>query len=172
MKRPRLARTPAQRSIPASGPPARGIVLAEATIDTDAPPEAVWALWLDVQARPRWHPRLEWARLEGPAGPGTRGAWKPAGTRPVSVVITEFEPQRRLVLRGTHGPPIARGHYEHELDPLPGGGSRVTHRMRLSGPMARPIGRLLGRALGAFATPAALSVLAGQLGGGDSTARR
>jgi hypothetical protein len=89
----------------------------------------------------------------------------------VSVVITEFEPERRLVLRGTHGPPIARGHYEHELQPLEGGGSRVTHRMRLSGPMARPIGRLLGRALGAFATPAALSVLADQLPGDGSITR-
>ena len=163
--------TPAGEPVSGTSDEAAGIVLAEATIETDAPPEAVWALWLDVEARPRWHPRLEWARLEGSPGLGTRGAWKPAGTRPVSVVITEFEPEHRLVLRGTHGPPIARGHYEHELEPLVGGGSRVTHRMRLSGPMARPIGRLLGRALGAFATPAALSVLADQLPGDGSITR-
>ena len=165
MRRRRRSRPPAGHHGRSSGDSPGGMVLAQATIDVEAPPEAVWALWTDVEARPRWHPRLEWARLEGVPAVGTRGAWKPAGTRPVSVVITELVPQRRLVLRGTHGPPIARGHYEHELQPLGGGGSRVTHRMRLTGPLARPIGRLLGRALGAFATPAALSVLAGELPG-------
>ncbi len=137
-----------------------GVVVAETSRRIDAPPVAVWALWLDVAARPRWHPRLEWARLDGPASVGARGAWKPAGARPVSVEITELEPQRRLVLRGTHGPPVARGHYEHELEPLADGATRVTHRLTLTGPLARPIARVLGRPLAAFATPAALGSLA------------
>lgn len=141
-----------------------GRVLAETTVRVDAPPEGVWALWCDVPARPRWHPRLEWARLDGPFVVGATGAWKPEGVRPVSVVITSIELERRLVLRGTHGPPVARGHYEHEVVPASGGGSLVTHRMRLTGPLAAPIGRLLGRALGSFATPSALAALADVLG--------
>lgn len=160
----RRARSSPEASRATGSRPAReatgGWLVAEATIRVDAPSEAVWARWLDVEARPRWHPRLEWARLEGPPALGARGAWKPVGTRPVSVLITEITPHRRLVLRGTHGPPVARGHYEHELQPLAGGGSLVTHRMRLTGPMALPIGWLLGRALGAFATPAALAAFA------------
>ena len=147
-------------SRPSSPGPRAGIVVAEASLAIDAPARAVWALWLDVPARPRWHPRLEWARLDGPATLGAHGAWKPAGTRPVQVEITAIEAPRRLVLRGTHGPPVARGHYEHELEPLPDGRTRVTHRLRLTGPLARPIGRLLGRPLSAFATPAALDALA------------
>lgn len=137
----------------------RGVVVAETTVTVGASPEAVWTLWMDVEARPRWHPRLEWARLDRPVALGARGAWKPAGTRPVEVVVTEIDAPRRLVLRGTHGPPVARGHYEHELEPLPDGGTRVTHRLRLTGPLARPIGRLLGRPLGAFASPIALEAL-------------
>lgn len=140
-----------------------GIVIAEATSEVAASPEAVWALWSDVERRPRWHPRLEWARLAGPAALGGQGQWKPQGARPVSVEITTWEPLRRLVLRGTHGPPVARGHYEHEIAPLLGGGSRVTHRLRLTGPLAYPIARWLGTALGVFATPAALAALSAEL---------
>ena len=136
------------------------MVVAEASLSIDASPETVWAVWIDVAARPLWHPRLEWAHLDGPAVLGARGAWKPAGTRPVSVVVTAIEAPRRLVLRGTHGPPVARGHYEHVLEALEAGVSRVTHRLRLTGPLARPIGRLLGGPLGAFATPPALAALA------------
>ena len=154
----------ARRAAPPESSPSQsvrsGIVVAEASLRVDVAPEAVWALWMDVEARPRWHPRLEWARLDGPATLGARGAWKPAGTRPVQVVVTAIEAPRRLVLRGTHGPPVARGHYEHEVQPLPDGGSLVTHRLRLTGPLARPIGRLLGRPLGAFAGPVALEALA------------
>ncbi len=154
---PRKLAPPESR--PSQGP-RTGIVVAEASLSIDAPVAAVWTLWMDVEARPCWHPRLEWARLDGPAVLGARGAWKPAGTRPVHVEVTAIEAPRRLILRGTHGPPVARGHYEHELESLPDGRSRVTHRLRLTGPLARPIGRLLGRPLSAFATPAALDALA------------
>ena len=148
------------------------LVVAESSLEVAAPPATVWALWLDVASRPLWHPRLEWARLDGPPLPGATGAWKPAGTRPVSVVISELEPQRRLVLRGTHGPPVARGHYEHEVEPLAAGTSRITHRMTLTGPLARPIGWVLGRPLGAFASPAALQALAALLPGAGPPDRR
>ena len=141
-----------------------GRMLMETTVRLEATPAAVWALWLEFGARPRWHPRLEWARLDGPPVVGTRGAWQPTGVRPVRVEVTALEPERRLVLRGTHGPPVARGHYEHEVAPAEGGGSVVTHRMRLTGPLAAPIGRLFGGALGAFAAPPALEALAATLG--------
>lgn len=151
---------------------AHGLLVAEASIRVDAPPEAVWAGWLDIEARPLWHPRIEWARLVGPAKLGARGAWKPAGARPVSVVVTEFEAPRRLVLRGTHGPPVARGHYEHDVEPLAEGGSRVTHRMSLTGPLARPIRRVLGRPLSAFATPQALAAFGNLVSGTRSAGHR
>jgi hypothetical protein len=75
--------------------------------------------------------------------------------------VAELEPGRRLVLEGTHGPAVARGHYEHVVAPAPGGapGSVVTHRMSLSGPLARPIARLFGGALAVFATEEAVSAL-------------
>ena len=157
------------RHFPRAG---RRVLVAQASIEVDASPATVWAAWLDIGARARWHPRLEWARLDGPAQLGAHGAWKPRGTRPVNVVISEFEAPRRLVLRGTHGPPVARGHYEHEVAPLRQGGSRITHRLTLTGPLARPIGWALGRPLSAFATPAALADLAQVLSDAPSGRRR
>jgi uncharacterized protein YndB with AHSA1/START domain len=136
-------------------------VLAESSAHTTAAPEAVWAVWADAGLRPRWHPRLEWARLDGPTVPGTAGRWKAdRARRPVDVVVAEAVPGRRLVLDGTHGPKVARGHYVHEVEPAPGGGSRITHRMGLSGALAAPIGLLFGRVLGVSASPEAVQAVA------------
>lgn len=142
------------------------ITLAEATLPLPADPEAVWAVWRELALRPDWHPRLEWARLDGALAVGARGAWKPAGARPVRVQVAAVDPGRRLVLVGTHGPPVARGHYEHAVMPTEHGGSAVTHRMWLSGPLAVPIRALFGRALSGFATEEALLAL------GECVARR
>jgi uncharacterized protein YndB with AHSA1/START domain len=121
----------------------------------------VWAVWADPDLRPRWHPRLEWARLDGPPVPGTTGRWKAdRARRPVDVVVAEAVPGRRLVLDGTHGPKVARGHYVHEVAPAPGGGSTITHRMGLSGALATPIGLLFGRVLGVSASAEAVAAVA------------
>lgn len=137
-------------------------VLAESSLETTAAPDAVWAVWADPEMRPRWHPRLEWATLDGPLAPGTPGRWKPDRARPVDVVVAAVEPGRRLVLRGTHGhgPRLAQGHYEHVVEPLPGGGSRITQRMGLTGLLALPIGLALGRMLGVSASPEAVRAVA------------
>lgn len=137
-------------------------VLAESTVETEASPEAVWAVWTDPAQRPAWHPRLEWATQDGPLAPGTAGRWKPDRARPVDVVVATVDAPRRLVYTGTHGhgPRLAQGHYEHELVPLPGGGCRITHRMALSGLLAAPIGLVLGRMLGVSASPGAVAAVA------------
>jgi uncharacterized protein YndB with AHSA1/START domain len=140
---------------------ARRVVLGEATRRTALTPDEVWARWADLDRRPEWHPGLAWARLDGPLAVGTTGAWKPERARPVRVRVAALDPGRRLLLEGTHGPAVARGHYEHLVAPAPGGGSDVTHRMWLTGPLAGPIGRLFGGALGVFATDAAVRSLAG-----------
>ena len=136
--------------------------LAESTVESTAPPAAVWAVWADPELRPRWHPRLDWATLDGPLAPGATGRWKPDRARPVDVEVAEVAEPRRLVFSGTHGhgPRLAQGHYEHEVTALPGGGSRITHRMRLSGALALPIGLALGRMLGVSASPDAVRAVA------------
>lgn len=135
-------------------------ILAESSIETTATPAEVWAVW--TEQRPAWHPRLEWATLEGPLAPGTRGRWKPDGARPVDVEVVAVEPGRRLAYAGTHGhgPKLAQGHYEQTVEPLPGGGARITHRMGLTGALALPIGKTLGKMLGVSATLPAVAAVA------------
>jgi hypothetical protein len=79
--------------------------------------------------------------------------------RPGTASATTTSTGRRLVLDGTHGPKVARGHYVHEVEPAPGGGS-ITHRMGLSGALAAPIGLLFGRVLGVSASPEAVRAVA------------
>ncbi|WP_354697375.1 hypothetical protein DSM112329_03000 [Paraconexibacter sp. AEG42_29] len=136
--------------------------VAESSADTTASTGAVWAVWADPALRPEWHPRLEWASQDGPLRPGTPGRWKPAGARPVDVVVGEVDEGRRLVHTGTHGhgPRLAQGHYLYEVVELPGGGARITHRVALSGILARPLGAVLGRMLGRPASPAAVLAVA------------
>ncbi len=99
--------------------------------------------------------------MDGALAPGTTGRWKAdRARRPVDVVVTEAVPGRRLVLDGTHGPKVARGHYVHEVAAAPGGGSTITHRMGLSGALAAPIGLLFGRVLGVSASPDAVEAVA------------
>lgn len=135
-------------------------VLATSTTETTAAPEAVWRAWTDPALRPAWHPDLRWATYDGPVAPGTTGRWKPSRARPVDVVVTEADPTRRFVVRGTHGLPVARGHYVHELEALPGGGTRITHTMGLTGPAAGLLDRVLGRMLAVSATPDAVAGVA------------
>lgn len=136
-------------------------LLAQAAAETTASPEAIWAVWTDPGRRPGWHPRLEWATLDGPLAVGTEGRWKPDRARALSVRVAEVVPGRRLVFDGIHGPAVARGHYEYELSPVPGddGRTRIVHRVRLSGALSGPIGRLFGRALGVSASPEAVAAV-------------
>ncbi len=146
-------------------------ILAESSVQTTASPEAVWAVLADPALRPQWHPRLSWATLDGPLAPGTRGRWKPDRARPVDVEVAEVAPGRRLVYRGTHGhgPRLAQGHYEHDVQALPDGGSRLLLRMSLSGLLALPLSLTLSRMLGVSATPEAARALA-RLAEGDAIA--
>jgi len=134
-------------------------LLAESTADCSAPPDAVWAVWADPARRPDWHPRLEWATLDGAPAAGARGRWKPDRARPVHVTVDVAEPGRRLCFTGIHGLPVARGHYEYEVEPRPGGGSRLTHRVRLSGPLAGLIARFFAAPLGVSAGSEAVTAV-------------
>ncbi|MTD44691.1 hypothetical protein GKE82_10415 [Conexibacter sp. W3-3-2] len=134
-------------------------LLAETTATVPASAEAVWAVLADVEARPRWHPRLQRAWLDGPLAPGVRGGLHPERTRPVDLEVGVVQPQRRLTLVGVHGLPVARGTYEHELRPLGDDACEVTLRMRVDGPAARLVALLAGRLLRAWAQPGPLQAL-------------
>ena len=104
----------------------------EHSVETSATPDAVWALYADVAAWLSWDHGLEAVELDGPFEAGTAGRISPAGMGTLPFTITWAEAGR-----GFTDETPAMGHvlrFAHEIEALPGGGSRVTHRVEIEGP--------------------------------------
>ncbi|RKS77803.1 polyketide cyclase/dehydrase/lipid transport protein [Motilibacter peucedani] len=104
------------------------------SLDTTADAAAVWALYADPASWPSWDGGCERQELDGPLAAGTTGRFTPAGGEPLPFTVTWAQPGAGFtdefelpgaVLRGTH-----------TLTPLADGGTRITHRMELTGPAA------------------------------------
>jgi hypothetical protein len=128
----------------------------EHTAESDAAPEAVYALYADVAGWPAWDPGLERCELDGPFATGTTGHLTPAGGEPLPFTVEWAEPAR-----GFADVTEAMGHvlrFRHTLQPLPGGGTRITHRVEIEGPAADELGpNVVGEMPEAMAALAALA---------------
>ncbi len=116
----------------------------EHTAYTDAPPEAVWALWSDVSTWPDWDHGLERVDIDGPFAAGSSGVLKPRGGPEVTFTIKEVRPgegfadETRLLL--------ARIRFEHSVA-REAGRTRITHRVRITGAGTPLFSRLIGRGI-------------------------
>jgi len=110
----------------------------EHSAQTSAGPDAVWALYADVAAWLTWDHGLEAVELDGPFTAGTTGRITPHGMDTLPFTITWAEPGR-----GFSDETPAMGHvlrFIHEIQAMPGGGARVTHRVEVEGPAADEMG--------------------------------
>jgi hypothetical protein len=110
----------------------------EHAVETTASPDAIWALYADIAAWLNWDHGLEAATLDGPFTAGTTGRITPHGMGTLPFTITWAEPGR-----GFADETPAMGHvlrFIHEIEALPGGGARVTHRVEIEGPAADEMG--------------------------------
>jgi uncharacterized protein YndB with AHSA1/START domain len=117
----------------------------EHTAHSSASPGAVWDVWADVAEWPRWNPTIQEVSLDAPFGEGTTGTMKPAKGPSSKLVLREVHPPASFVV--VSGLPGARMRVEHEVAEAPEGGSRVTERAVLAGPLARLWALFLGRQL-------------------------
>jgi uncharacterized protein YndB with AHSA1/START domain len=117
----------------------------EHTAHSSASPEAVWALWANAAEWPRWNPTIAEVSLDGPFAEGTTGRLKPTNGPSSAMVLRDVRPAAGFSdvarLLG------AQMRVEHEVADAPEGGSRVTERAVLHGPLARLWSLLLGRQL-------------------------
>ena len=60
-----------------------------------------------------------------------------------TMVVTEFEPPRRWVWEGRSFETLTR--FEHQFEPVDGGGTRIWFLAWMSGPIAGPMGWIYGR---------------------------
>lgn len=126
------------------------------TTETKAPSKAVWRLWADVSNWKRWDSELLWSRIDGPFAVGTSGVLKPKHGPQAKFVLSEVLPEKRFVDQTkVIGTTLT---FIHELQPTPNG-TKITHRIEITGLLAPVLGATLGRQLKA-GLPSAVQNLA------------
>ena len=110
----------------------------EHTHDTPASPEAVFALWADVEGWPAWDASLVATTLAGPFTAGTTGTLHPQGMpEPIAFTITAVEEGRGFADETRLGPLVLR--FRHRVEPR-GDGARIVVAIEAEGPDAEQIG--------------------------------
>lgn len=132
----------------------------EHSLESDATPEAIYALYRDVITWPIWDAGVAAAEIAGPFAAGTTGVITPAGGEPLPFSITDARPGEGFADETQIPGAVIR--FEHVLTPLAAGKTRITHRVAITGPAAEAIGQQLGPVLtaGIPATIAALAAMA------------
>jgi uncharacterized protein YndB with AHSA1/START domain len=137
-------------------------------VESSAPASSVFALLADGGGWAAWAgplvPRSSWYRTGNPA-PGGVGAIRELGLRPVlsREEILEYVPPRRIVYTIVSGIPVDGYRGTVDLDPLPGGGTRITWRSsfvptyRGTGPALRLLGVTIVRSIARHLARAALT---------------
>ena len=112
------------------------------TVDIAAPPDRVWEVLTDVEHWSDWTASVRWVRRleDGPLRTGSAAKISQPKVPTVDWVVTELEPGTSFtwVMRG----PAILTKARHVVEPLPGGGSRVTLSIEPHG----WLGELFGRA--------------------------
>jgi Polyketide cyclase / dehydrase and lipid transport len=115
----------------------------EHSAQSKAPPEAVWGRYVDVENWREWSPKgVKESHLEGEFKAGSEGTSKAPHLPKGRFELIEVEPERRFASKGSL--PGATLVFEHMLEPSDGG-TRITHRATLDGPLGRLWSPIVGR---------------------------
>jgi uncharacterized protein YndB with AHSA1/START domain len=117
----------------------------EHTAEMAASPQAVWQVLSDLDQWASWDTSMEWVRLQGPFQVGSEVVMKPKGQDPITSVIVEATENQLYADQTDLGDVTLR--FSHTLQPLAGGGTRVIHRLEITGPAADQLGPELGPAI-------------------------
>lgn len=116
--------------------------MAEHSIETDAPPEAIWRLWADVPGWPEWNADLLRAKLVGSFVAGSRIRMTSRDGDSVDLRIADANPPERFVDEADLGGVLVRT--THHIERIDARRIRVVYRMEISGPEADTLGPQLG----------------------------
>ena len=114
----------------------------EYTVETDVRPEAIWAVLSDLDQWPRWDTSMERVSLQGPFAVGTRVSMTPQGQEPIVSTIMAITEPEFYADRTDFGPVTLD--FSHRLTRLDTGGTRITHRLEITGDSAAELGPQLG----------------------------
>jgi Polyketide cyclase / dehydrase and lipid transport len=102
------------------------------SVETDATPEAVWALYEDVSSWPSWDAQAEKITRDGPFEAGTTGTMTFVDQEPMPYWLTKVDPMREFVDETPVGALVVR--VSHLLTPLPDGRLRIDYSAEIDGP--------------------------------------
>jgi len=115
-------------------------------IHINSPPERVWAVLADVERWPEWTESMKKVDLldGGPLATGSRARLRIRGSLATPAwTVTSFEPTRSFTWSARIMPGVT-SHADHELTPAEGG-TDVTLRVRMEGPLAGIAAVMLAR---------------------------
>jgi hypothetical protein len=121
----------------------------EHSAESKAPPESIWERYKDVDNWSEWSTKgVEESHLDGRFEVGSKGTSKAPHLPKGRFELIEVEPERGFTSKAKM--PGASLTFEHRLEPVDGG-TRITHRASLDGPLSplwRPaVGRIIERGL-------------------------
>lgn len=117
-------------------------ILAQTTQETKATPEAIFALWADIDHWSDYDKGIEWAKLTDSFAPGGRYTIKPKGGPTVKATILTIEPNKSFIdVSHLFG---AKLRFDHILSQQ-GDSTSVSVTMSLSGPMGWLWAKILGK---------------------------
>jgi hypothetical protein len=106
---------------------------AEHTLETTATPERVWALMQKVAAWPEWDAGLAWAELTGAFAAGAQGRVKSPSDGPRAFLLAAVDAPSGFTAL-TRFPLAEVRHIHHQERTAIG--TRLTHRVEISGPLS------------------------------------
>jgi hypothetical protein len=109
---------------------------------TTATTAAVWRALRALHSGIALGPNSDSFELHGPFAIGSELTVTPQGQDPMTSVIAQLEPERVYADRTAFGGLLLT--FRHDLRPLPGGGSSVTHSLEIDGAQADEVGPELG----------------------------
>jgi hypothetical protein len=116
----------------------------EHSLETDAGAETIFEILRDVSRWPEWNPGVERIDLDGPFATGTSGVMVIPDQGSLSFRLAwvgdgrGFEDETEIPGAGV----VVR--VRHSLEPLAGGGTRITYRATVEGPAADALGPEIG----------------------------
>jgi uncharacterized protein YndB with AHSA1/START domain len=114
----------------------------EYAAETAVPRELIWKALADIDSWATWDTSLEAIKLDGPFAVGSEISMTPAGQEPIKSTIVELAPLERYADETTFAGVVLR--FSHTLTDLADGGTRIVHRLEITGDGADQTGPEIG----------------------------